>query len=198
MLNVLEGLTYHSVSDTHSLSTEKNSTPKFALRNYPHSPEQIAQAMRVDEKGNLWWKTKRAGRKFYRKPLGTVNADGYSRVNFEYYSYQSHILCFCLYYGRWPQSGKVVDHINQLRYDNRKENLREVTQSQNGLNSVKLRPDNAIGYRNICLHKQSNLWSVEKTISGIRFNKLFKTLEEAIIYRDNKSRVVDSYENIKL
>lgn len=181
MLNVLEGLTYHSVSDTHSLSTEKNSTPKFALRNYPHSPEQIAQALMVDNKGNL----RRTSRGLSSKPIGTLYNNRYLKIKFNNHYYSNHVICFCLYYGKWPEEGKVIDHINGIGFDNRKENLREVTNSQNMQNTTVIPLNNTSGHRNIFWSKIHSLWVFNKVISGIRLCKYFKSIDEAIYYRDS-------------
>jgi len=45
--------------------------------------------------------------------------------------YQAHRLAWYLYYGREPREGYEVDHINGDKGDNRIENLRELTHSQN-------------------------------------------------------------------
>ncbi len=47
-------------------------------------------------------------------------------------SYQEHTLVFALCARRWPS--KDIDHVNGIRSDNRFENLREVTDSQNHQN----------------------------------------------------------------
>jgi hypothetical protein len=39
-------------------------------------------------------------------------------------------------YGNWPS---IIDHINSVRHDNRLENLREVTASENCKNRIDLR-----------------------------------------------------------
>lgn len=182
MLNVLEGLTYHSVSDTHSLSTEKNSTPKFALRNYPHSPEQIAQEIRVDEEGNLWWKYKnnKYKRRNLNKPIGCLS-HGYLILGFNNKLYSAHAIAFALYYGRWPAPGMTLDHINGVLTDNRKENLREVTNAENLRNHVTLGKNNKSATLGVSWDSRRGRWVARVTKdSKCVFNRYFKTIDEAI------------------
>jgi HNH endonuclease/AP2 domain len=49
--------------------------------------------------------------------------------------YKAHRVAWFYVYGRWPKAGLDLDHINKNRSDNRIENLREVTRSQNMTNS---------------------------------------------------------------
>lgn len=51
-----------------------------------------------------------------------------------------------------PEEGYVVDHINHLRHDNRRANLRVCTQKQNCLNTS-LRSDNSTGHTGISINR---------------------------------------------
>lgn len=69
-----------------------------------------------------------------------------------------------------------IDHINNNNLDNRKENLRIVTNSQNLLNA-KVRIDNKSGHKGVYFDKKRNKWVAEikvnyKKISLGRFNLL--------------------------
>jgi len=55
-----------------------------------------------------------------------------------------------------PQKGKEIDHVNHNGLDNRKDNLREVTRSQNSLNK-KCRRDCASRYKGVQLSKHSKI-----------------------------------------
>ena len=61
--------------------------------------------------------------------------------------------------------GKVVDHINCNGLDNRRENLRLVTISENSKNTMK-RSDNTSGRKGIMIHrdKKGNLYQIEAAI----------------------------------
>lgn len=92
----------------------------------------------------------------------------------------------------------VVDHINHITYDNRKENLRICTQSQNGMN--KSRPiNNTSGYAGITYDYSENKWRARLGVGGKTINiGRFKTIEEAIKARkeaENKYFGEYSYDN---
>lgn len=75
--------------------------------------------------------------------------------------------------------GQEVDHINRDRLDNRRENLRVATSSQNKFNQGK-QANNTSGYKGVSFHKQRGRWVAEIW----QFNKkhylgLFETREAA-------------------
>ena len=64
---------------------------------------------------------------------------------------------------------EVVDHIhhpktNENKYDNRKENLRIVTQSQNCMNQH-IRSNNTSGVKGVSWSKEKNKWQVKITVN---------------------------------
>ena len=84
-----------------------------------------------------------------------------------------------------PDQKPTLDHINRNKLDNRLINLRWATKREQEQN----KDDWFIGtnteerYISNCSHR--NLYHLQKKINGIRISKYFKTLEEAIAYRDN-------------
>ena len=80
-----------------------------------------------------------------------------------------------------PENKPTVDHINHVRSDNRVENLRWATHSEQRLYSPP--PLSASGHRHIS--KYRNSWGVVIKRNNIKiFYKYFPTLEEAIEARD--------------
>ena len=77
-----------------------------------------------------------------------------------------------------PENKEFIDHLNHDRTDNRLENLRWVTRSENAENQS-LHKDNALGESNIALYYKVNIKR-----NGIIYQKMFKNLEDAKIYRD--------------
>lgn len=69
--------------------------------------------------------------------------------------------------GRGLVKGEVVDHINHDTLDNRRSNLRVITQLQNAYNAT-MRTTNAIGYKGVFLHKQVNKWRAVIKVNGKR------------------------------
>ena len=66
--------------------------------------------------------------------------------------------------------GRIIDHINHKKYDNRKFNLRDVSGSQNGMNK-KLRKDNSSNVTGVSWCSNCNKWR-----SYITINKETKNL----------------------
>lgn len=64
--------------------------------------------------------------------------------------------------------GKVVDHINGNSLDNRRENLRVCTQSQNTMNKVKARGNFTSEYKGVHWDKQKSKWRSVIYKEGIR------------------------------
>lgn len=74
---------------------------------------------------------------------GTKGNQGYIRIQIGKKIYGGHQLAWMYIHGEFPS--KLVDHINSIRHDNRIENLRLVTPSENAQNLKKARSDNGSG-----------------------------------------------------
>jgi hypothetical protein len=98
------------------------------------------------------------------------NQNGYVMLSIDSKKYLAHRVIWFYVHGNWPEND--IDHINQVKNDNRIANLREVYKSQNMRNQARFR-----GYH---LHKGSGLWRAQYAL----YNKvyhigLFKTESEA-------------------
>ena len=82
-----------------------------------------------------------------------------------------------------PYNLPVIDHKNQDKKDNRLENLRYVSISQNSQNRGKNK-NNKIGYKNISFHKSRNKpYKYKKTIENKTITLYFHTLQEALDFK---------------
>ena len=85
------------------------------------------------------------------------------------------------------EKGMVRDHINRNKLDNRKENLRIVTYSENNLNTS---CRNKTGYRGIS--KNGKGFSASITVNGIKKHiGTYKTIEEAV---NARNEVINNHE----
>lgn len=81
------------------------------------------------------------------------------------------------------KKGFVTDHINQNKLDNRRNNLRTVTSSQN-LHNSGISAKNTSGYKGISLMKGRNKWAVYIHINYKKINLgYFKDIKDAVIAR---------------
>lgn len=90
-----------------------------------------AKAMFAVADGELRRRTTRGG-EVAGKKAGTLKKDGYTSIYVCGKFFQAHRVVWLLTYGNWPQC--AVDHINGNRSDNRVENLRLCSLSQNQWN----------------------------------------------------------------
>lgn len=81
--------------------------------------------------GGIYW-IKSGGRRKLDKPAGTLKSSGYIQIKVNNKVYLAHRLAWFLHYGEWPEG--EIDHVNRDKADNRIENLRVCTRSENGHN----------------------------------------------------------------
>lgn len=107
---------------------------------------------------------------------GSVRPDGYRRITINQKHYLSHRLAFLWMTGKLPDL--IVDHINGVPGDDRWENLREVTQSEN-LQNTRLNNVGPSGYRGVSKH-HTGKWYARININKVsKFLGIFNTPEEA-------------------
>ena len=117
--------------------------------------------------------------------LGTIrksNSNYYRRAVINGVEMPVHRLIFLMHHNTVPAS---IDHINGDSLDNRIENLRAATQSQNSANK-KTPKNNTSGFKGVYYDKTRNRWEASIMVRGKR-EKLgrYKTPQEAAIaYRD--------------
>ena len=80
---------------------------------------------------------------------------GYLRVRVDLNIYPQHILAWVITYGVWPNTD--IDHINQIKHDNRISNLRLVSRSENNHNSPAPR-NNTSGVKGVEWAPKTQKW----------------------------------------
>jgi len=142
--------------------------------------EKLKDLFRYDaESGDFYWLTSGKGRVF-GVPAGTITNHGYRSITIDFKRYVAHRLVWLWHNGYLPGE---LDHINRKPADNRIENLREVTHSENLWNS-KTRSDNTSGVRGVCWDKQKSKWKVQVGPPGNRVQKHFVSLEDAKVFAE--------------
>lgn len=114
--------------------------------------------------GKLYWKKVAHPNKQYLvgQEAGSIHKTGYRHVTWRGKIHKVHRLIFLLEYGCLPSE---VDHINGDRQDNRIENLRAATRSENQCNRGAI-ASNTSGYPGVTWHKKSKAWVVRVMKNG--------------------------------
>lgn len=108
--------------------------------------------------------------------LGSKLNHGYYAASVDYKSYKLHRLIWLWHKGELPKLD--IDHIDGNPSNNRIENLREVTPSQNMQNQRKPRKTNKLGYQGV--YQVKNRFRTSITLNGkVKNIGYFDTPEEA-------------------
>ena len=110
--------------------------------------------------GLLFWKSKRNGIK-PNKQAGWLSENGYWCIKVNKQIFRRHRIVFAMHHGFMPE---FIDHINGIKNDDKIENLREATKTQNQYNT-KLRKNNTSGVKGITWHKRIEKWAIQITVN---------------------------------
>lgn len=117
---------------------------------------------------------------------------GYAKRNL-WYSKKPHIVR--MHHFVLPlKKGYMIDHINGIGTDNRKENLRLVTKSQNMMNRGK-QVNNTSGYMGVTYHRPTNKWRayIKKDKKQIHLGLFKEPTEAALAYNDAATKYHGEY-----
>jgi hypothetical protein len=105
------------------------------------------------EGGRLFWACHCYQAKIrFGMEAGTFNYSGYRVITIKGIKYRAHQIAWAHHHGEWLSEGKI-DHENGMEHDNRIENLRKATLSQNAANTNKRKGSNT-GIRGV--HRTGN------------------------------------------
>jgi hypothetical protein len=97
------------------------------------------------------------------KIAGTTNDRGYRTICINQIDYFAHRLAWVIMTNKWPTAD--IDHINMIKADNRWENLREATRTENFYNRH-VRRDCVSGLKGAHKYKGRKLWGSAILIGG--------------------------------
>jgi hypothetical protein len=143
--------------------------------------------------GVLYWKNPTSVRMKKGLRAGRYGKRGYMETSIHYNRYKNHRIIFLMFHGYLP---KIVDHIDNNRLNNKIENLRAVTCSQN-LQNAKLSKSNTTGIKGVVWEKDRKYWKAQIMVNGkqIRIGKL-KSLELAeLVVQELRNKYHGEYAN---
>lgn len=139
-------------------------------------PENIREYLKYDETSlsGLMWVKKFCNKINIGDPAGCLNNRNYYQTRFAGKIFQNHRIIFFLHNGFCPA---CIDHVDGNTQNNRIDNLRGATFSQNMQNS-KIRKNNSSGHKGISLHSSGKYWEVQiKKNRKLVISKLFSISE---------------------
>lgn len=144
--------------------------------------EKLRSLLSYDpETGVLTWKDRPKSRGIRTKAgdiAGTKQVHGYIAINIDRMPQLAHRIAWAMMTGEWPKH--QVDHINMDRSDNRWENLREATNSQNGMNRTAQSNNRGSGVKGVTKHKQGKGYCARIMANGVEhYLGYFQTIAEA-------------------
>ena len=108
---------------------------------------------------------------------GKPDRKGYMMISVRSQSYRAHRLAWFYMTGKWPD--EQIDHINCVPSDNRWENLRLCTRSQNNHNQP-IRKNNRSGVKGVHFNPKAGKWHGQVCLNyRIHHVGMFDDLEEA-------------------
>lgn len=134
------------------------------------------------------WNAIRAGR-----VAGHVGSTGYRDVFIEKRTYKAHRIAWAIFNGDWPSN--QIDHINQIKDDNRIANLRSVSGAENCRNRKRPKT-NTSGQVGVHFHVGSGQWVARAMVNGRRTQLgSFATKSDAVKCRQEANERLGFHEN---
>lgn len=118
--------------------------------------ERLKQVLRYDPAtGNFMWLINLRARSIPGNIAGSKRKGGPTHITIDTKRYKAHRLAWLYMTGGWPVGH--IDHANGSNSDNRWQNLREATMSQNIANA-KRRTDNSSGFKGVSWDSRAKRW----------------------------------------
>jgi hypothetical protein len=158
-----------SIEELHEILKYDPDTGKFTWR-------ERAETYPLPLSGIRAFNTRNAGKEVYEE-----EHRGYGRLSLLGKRYKSHRVAWAMHTGDWPFD--QIDHINGIRSDNRIENLRAVTQTENSRN-MKRPSNNMSGVIGVYWDKFARCWTAQIAVSGKKIELCrTKDFEDAVAAR---------------
>lgn len=159
------------------LSNQLMKEHRMADQDFTHSKEYLFSIFDYIDGKLFWIKPLSPNKRLLGMEAGSATKhDRYKKVMIDKKSYKVHRLVYFMHHNYFPV---YIDHINGNTFDNRIENLRDVTYTQNNQNA-KIRKDSTSGVKGVYLHKATGKWTASCQANKKRLHLgLFDTIEEA-------------------
>lgn len=124
-------------------------------------PEHFSPLKQTPGHAASMWNSRYAGQEAFT----CLNDAGYKTGRIFNNLMRAHRVIYALHFGAWPDA--EIDHINGVRADNRIENLRPVSRTENSHN-VAVHRDSGTGLIGISWYPRLNKWCARICVNGVR------------------------------
>lgn len=138
---------------------------------------EILEAFRYDSINGALYHKINNGRKFADVRAGYTNKQGYRVIKWKRRTLCASWIVWMIHNGRWPTH--TMDHINGARSDDRIENLREATRSQNCISKRSFYKKPKSGFRGVKVSRTGRFPAMLKVGPQEYYLGTFDTAEEA-------------------
>ena len=146
--------------------------------------QETVQALFEYRDGDLHWKARTISRGrpsvLTGRKVGCPNGSGYLTMVHNKRKYYLHQLVFLMHHGYIPAN---IDHIDGVGSNNRIENLRSASVSEN-LCNTKINTVNTSGFKGVHFNKQKKKWQAKLCVRGKQIARAFQTKDLAIEFME--------------
>jgi len=142
----------------------------------PWLTQKLLHTLFEYKEGLLYWKVALSKKIRVGQEAGPGSKSVYKKIRINGKYFLTHRLVFLMHHGHMPD---YIDHIDRNKRNNRVENLRPASISENNLNS-KVYSNNVSGVKGICWHKSHQKWYGQVSLNKKRYViGLFTDLKKA-------------------
>ena len=156
---------------------------------------RLVEVLEYDpESGFFYWRVSLNARAPVGAIAGTLRPDGYIKIQIDLVPMMAHRIAWFWVHREIPEH--EIDHINQVRWDNRIENLRLATSKQNKENQS-LRVNNTSGHKGVHWDKAREKW-MAFVVHHRKFKNLgrYDDLNQAIEVAEDARRQLFTHHNV--
>jgi len=148
---VLLALAAHIKAKGLAMNTENLPSPEMLRKLLAYDPLTGLFTWKPRENVRIQWNARWAG-----SAAGSYDAKGYVCIQVNRIKYKAHRIAWAVTHGEWPDG--EIDHINQIKDDNRIANLRVVSPALNRRNAG-MRANNTSGVTGVYYSKKYGFWT---------------------------------------
>jgi len=140
--------------------------------------ERLKELLQYDPETGIFTNLTQRGKVKKGAIAGSKYSNGYIYIGINRKRYRAHRLAWLYVYGEFPAN--QIDHINEIKDDNRIVNLRVATNLENQHNVSSLQTNNTSGFRGVFWRKNRKKWKAIIYLNGKQKHLgHFDTAEEA-------------------